>query len=259
MPFAKYRADEVGTFECLTPAPATAGDYLTLRFRFTAGRYGIDDGGGLKISWRQTSDMGKPQTTDPAGAGYTRIVAGPDRHFTVTVTNDNIRPWKPTLYIRMGRFLMPGESFELILGCKEQGGPGIRMQTNAEKGFRFKTFVDAFSTCDFAELDDYPRIDIVPGPVETYRLVLPTEVAEGTPEAKLRVVGLDKWGNPSSLHLPDLTLVTETGGQRREMPFTPDAGSLVTPLTLPAPAGGAELRAAIRNGAGTVLAGRTPR
>lgn len=243
MPFSTYRADDVGTFDCLTPAPATAGAYTTLRFRFTAGPYGVDDGGGIKLSWRQTSDMGKPQSTTRSGAGFARIEAGPDRVFKLDVTRDNIRPWKNTLYIRVGRFLMPGESFDLILGCTEQGGPGIRMQTNAEKGFQFKAFVDAFATYDFVELAHVPTIDILPGPVETYRMVLPTEVAPDAGEPELRVVGLDLWGNPSCDHLDDLSLVTTIGAAGTQQAFTPDPASLVTRHRLPAPALDQELRA----------------
>lgn len=258
MPFSTYRADEVGTIECLTTAPAIAGAYTTLRFRITAGRYGIDDGGGVKLSWRQTSDMGKPQTGDPAAAGYARIEAAPDRWFKLDVTRDNIRPWKNTLYIRVGRFLMPGESFELILGCTEHGGPGIRMQTNAETGFNLRTFVDAFATYDFVELAGFPKLDIVPGPVETYRMVLPTEIPASAEHANLRVVGLDRWGNPSGEHLPDLTLLASVGGKTSTAQYQPDDSSLVTSLSLPAPAEGEELRAEVRNGQGTVLGVSNP-
>lgn len=258
MPFSTYRAENVGTFECLTPAPATAGAYTTLRFRFTAGPYGVDDGGGIKLSWRQTSDMGKPQSSTPASPGYTRIEAGPDRVFKMEVTRDNIRPWKNTLYIRVGRFLMPGESFDLILGCTQQGSPGIRMQTNAENGFKFKAFVDAFATYDFAELSHVPAIDILPGAVETYRMALPTEVAEGTDKVQLRVVGLDLWGNPSSDHIPDLTLVTSTGSEQTKAPFQPEATSLVTKHSLPAPALGDELRAEICGADGAFLGQSNP-
>lgn len=67
MPFSTYRADRVGRIEALPPGRVTAGEHTTLRLRFTAGDFGIDDTGELKISWRQTSDMGKPQTTAPAG------------------------------------------------------------------------------------------------------------------------------------------------------------------------------------------------
>lgn len=257
MPHSTYRADEVGTLTCLTSAPATAGAYVTLRFRFTAGRYGIDDAGGLKLSWRQTSDMEKPQVSDPAGAGFARIEAGPDRYFLMEVSNDNIRPYKSTLTIRMGRFLMPGETFDLILGCKDQGGPGIRMQTNAELNFPFKGYVDAFSTCDFVELDDFPTLDILPGPVETYRLVLPLEVPEGATDTELRVVGLDRWGNPSAEHLTGLTLAkTDERGEEAE-PFDPDV-ELISSRRLPAPRADEELRAEIRDSTGKTLGRSNP-
>lgn len=258
MPFSTYRTTDMGTITCLTPAPVTAGAHATLRFRFTTGPYGIDDTGGLKISWRQTSDMGKPQIADPAGEGFARIESSPGRSFRMEVTRDNLRPWKNTLYIRVGRFLLPGESFELVLGCTAQGGPGLRVQTNAESGFAFKTFVDAFATYDFVELENFPRIDVQSGPAETYRAVLPTEVGPDRENVALRVVGLDRWGNPTMQHKANLTLVTFIDDNTDRVDFMPDAGKTVSVVSLPAPRLDGELRVTIEDETGATIGRSNP-
>ena len=52
-----------------------AGSYGSFTLTYTAGPFGIDDSGGIKISFRTTTDMGKPQFTDPAGDNYTTAEA----------------------------------------------------------------------------------------------------------------------------------------------------------------------------------------
>ena len=47
-----------------------AGSFRSFTITYTAGYFGIDDTGSLKIVHRFASDMGKPQFTDPAAANY---------------------------------------------------------------------------------------------------------------------------------------------------------------------------------------------
>ena len=71
MPFSNYLPEQMG-WASVTPAgPFIAGSYVELTLVYTAGTFGIDDSGMLKISWRTTSDMGKPQFDDPAAANFT--------------------------------------------------------------------------------------------------------------------------------------------------------------------------------------------
>jgi hypothetical protein len=66
MPFSNYRSEQMG-WVTLTPAgPFIAGSYAELTLEYTGGAFGIDDTGMVKISWRTTSDMGKPQFDAPA-------------------------------------------------------------------------------------------------------------------------------------------------------------------------------------------------
>jgi len=42
---------------------------------FTAGRFGVDDTGSIRICTRQVSDVGRPQFTDPKAPNYTTAEA----------------------------------------------------------------------------------------------------------------------------------------------------------------------------------------
>ena len=65
MPYSKYLPEHMGSIKLLTPGPFVAGSYAELTLVYTAGTFGIDDTGMVKISWRTTSDMSKPQFDKP--------------------------------------------------------------------------------------------------------------------------------------------------------------------------------------------------
>jgi hypothetical protein len=75
MPFSTYLPDQMGRI-ALSPSGAfVAGAYAELTLVYTAGTFGIDDTGMLKMSWRTTSDMSKPQFDKPQAANYTTVEA----------------------------------------------------------------------------------------------------------------------------------------------------------------------------------------
>ncbi len=75
MPYSTYRPELMGS-ATLTPSGAfEAGSFQTFTLTYTAGRFGLDDTGSLKIAFRFASDMGALQFDDPAAAGYTTIQA----------------------------------------------------------------------------------------------------------------------------------------------------------------------------------------
>src|SRR5262249_10791424 len=61
MPFSTYLPKHMGSIRLTPSGPFVAGAYAELTFTYTAGTCGIDDTGMVKISWRTTSDMSKPQ------------------------------------------------------------------------------------------------------------------------------------------------------------------------------------------------------
>jgi hypothetical protein len=206
MPFSTYMQSEIGHAAIEPAHPLEAGSHAELTITYTAGSFGIDDTGAIKISWRTASDAAKPQFTDPKAPNYTSAHATNGAALELEYNRNNIRPWVNTLFVRVGRgFLREGDQIVVRLGDRRQGSPGYRLQTAREKPFWFKIFVDAFSTYDFVELPDSPTLELVPGPVARWKAILPTLARAGAP-FRLAVVGEDRWGNPSeqadaSLHL----------------------------------------------------------
>ena len=180
MPFSTYMQSEIGHAEIEPGHPLEAGSHAELVITYTAGRFGIDDTGAIKISWRTASDAAKPQFTDPKAPNYTTAFATNGAALELEYNRNNIRPWVNTLFIRVGRgFLREGDKIVVHLGDRRHGSPGYRLQTAREKPFWFKVFVDAFATYDFVELPDSPTLELVPGPVVRWKAILPTLARAG--------------------------------------------------------------------------------
>ena len=153
MPFSTYLPKQMGWATLKPPGPFVAGSYAELTLTYTAGTFGIDDTGMVKISWRTTSDMSKPQFDKPRRANYTTVEASNGAKLEVWFDRLNIRPWANTLLIRVGRgYLREGDTLTVRFGDRRQGSPGFRLQTNCEANVELQTSVDAFATYEFCEL-----------------------------------------------------------------------------------------------------------
>ncbi len=201
MPLANYLPEQMGSAVLAPSGPFEAGSFAELVLVYTAGTFGIDDSGHLKIAWRGTSDMAKPQFTDPAAANYTSVEASNGAVLEVRVDRVNIRPWVNTLFIRVNRgFLRAGETITVRFGDRRRGSPGLRLQTNCEPTFEFKVLVDAFATYEFTELPACPEFALVAGPPARWKAIWPTLAAN---PFRLAVLAEDLWGNPTDA---DMTL-----------------------------------------------------
>ena len=103
MPYSTYLPEHMGRAVLSPPGPFVAGSYQELTVVYTAGKFGIDDTGMLKISWRTTSDMSKPQFNAPGAANYTTVEASNGAKLDCWFDRLNIRPWANTILIRIGR------------------------------------------------------------------------------------------------------------------------------------------------------------
>ena len=207
MPHSTYLADQMG-HAVLDPLGAfETGSDGSFTLTYTAGPFGVDDSGGIKISFRTTTDMGKPQFTDPKGRNYTTAEASNGAALHLMFDRINIRPWVHTLYVRLvGGFLRAGEQITVRFGDRRQGSPGICQQTNAERDFPFKVYIDAFATYDFVELPHSPSIELVPGAVAEWRAIMPTFRRPDEP-FRLAIAKIDRWGNPQAKGIGRFTLV----------------------------------------------------
>jgi hypothetical protein len=198
VPHSNYLPERMGTAEISPVGSFEAGSFESLTLVYTAGYFGIDDTGSIKIVHRFASDMGRPQWSDPQAANYTTVEASNGAVLNVLYDPKlNIRPWDKTLMIRVMRgFLREGDTITVRFGDRRQGSPGMRVQTFVEPTFEFRVLVDAFATCDYVELPIQPTIAIVAGPPVTWKAILPTLRRIGE-EFRLGFKGEDKWGNPS--------------------------------------------------------------
>ena len=246
MPYSTYLPEKMGSATVSPTGRFEAGSYQSFTVTYTAGYFGIDDSGSIKIVHRFASDMGRPQANDPQAPNYTTVEASNGAVLHVDYdTKDNIRPWDKTLYVKVVRgFLRQGDQITVRFGDRRQGSPGIRVQTFCEETFEFRVLTDAIATCDYAVLPEQPTIAIVPGPPVLFKAIMPTQQRLDT-RFRLCLKGEDRWGNPSDLcdqtfalranlpveRLPD-TITFETGAFSRIVDnlIVEEAGDLVIEL-----------------------------
>jgi len=198
MPYSEYRPDLMGSATLEPSGQFEAGSWQSFTLVYTAGEFGIDDTGSLKIAFRFATDFGPVQFDDPKAPGYTTVEASNGAVLDCRWEfKRNIRPWSRSLYIGIVKhFLAPGDTITVKFGDRSQGSPGVRLQTYCEKIFEFKVFADPIATYDYVTLPVSPSIDIVPGPPVGWHAILPTLVKTGEP-FRLSIKANDAWGNPS--------------------------------------------------------------
>lgn len=191
--------DYIGRAELWPEVPVVAGTVGTWSIRYSAGRYGVDDGGSLKLSWRFASDWAMPQLTDPSAPSYLAVDTNAQ---AVLVTRfeprGNVRPWSRTVHVRIvDGFVRPGETVTITLGDRRAGSAGIRAQTFCERRFRFRLFVDCFGAEVYEEVEEDLGFPIVSGDTARLVAVLPSHAVVGEPTWAF-VRAEDSWGNPAS-------------------------------------------------------------
>jgi hypothetical protein len=208
MPYSDYRPDLMGSATLEPSGAFEAGSMQSFTLVYTAGTFGVDDTGSIKIGFRFATDFGPVQFTDPKAAGYTTVEASNGATLEAKWEfKRNIRPWSRSLYISVVKdFLAPGDTITIRFGDRRQGSPGIRLQTYCESEFEFRVLADPIATYDYVAIPESPQIAIVPGPGVRWRAVLPSMVRAGEP-FRLSIKADDKWGNPSNLMDRTLRLV----------------------------------------------------
>ena len=206
MPFSTYLPEHMGAIRLSPAGPFIAGSYAELILIYTAGTFGIDDTGMLKISWRTTSDMSKPQFDKPQAANFTTVEASNGAKLEVWFDRLNIRPFANTLLIRVGRgYLRAGDTLTIRLGDRRQGSPGFRLQTNVEE--RWSSRPRSMLLPPMSLRSCRPAgLDLVPGPAARWKAIWPSLVARRrtVPSGHLAE---DVWGNPTQAQAK-LTLVS---------------------------------------------------
>ena len=133
----------------------------------------------------------------------------------------------PPAYVRaMKGFLRPNERITVRIGDARFGGPGIRMQTNAEQEFPLKVFVDAVATTNSSKFPTRPRLPCCPAS-PTRGLHDCRRCDEPNQPFRLGIMPLDRWGNATDQF--DGALGSSPPGRSRGFPtrlsFTRDSSA----------------------------------
>jgi len=233
------RSDQLGHAEISPTGRFEAGSYASFTLTYTAGVFGVDDSGSLRICFRFASDQSTPQFDDPEGANYCTVEASNGAVLQVRWDpKANVRPWDRTLWIKVVRgYLKEGETITIRFGVTDHGGPGMRLQTFCEDTFEFRVLADPIATFNFQPLPVQPTIAIVPGKPERFVAVIPTRRRPGETFA-LKIKGEDRWGNPSD-QCSETFRLEATGpieGLPETVSLTPGAFALEIPgLSMAAP------------------------
>ena len=207
MPFSTYLPKHMGSIK-LTPAgPFVAGSFAELTLVYTAGTFGIDDTGMVKISWRTTSDMSKPQFDKPQAANFTTVEASNGAKLEVWFDKLNIRPYANTLLIRVGRgYLRAGDTLTIRMGDRRQGSPGFRLQTNVEERCRIEDVGGCVCNLRILRAAGTAGVRSCAGTGRELEGDLAVARGRRTSRFSLAIVAEDMWGNPTADAEPSLKL-----------------------------------------------------
>lgn len=212
---------QLGSAEISPTGKFEAGSYASFTLTYTAGTFGIDDSGSLRICFRFASDQGNPQFDHPESANYCTVTASNGALLQLRWDpKGNVRPWDRTLWIKVVKgFLQESDQIIIRFGVTDFGSPGMRLQTFCEDTFEFRVLADPVATFNFQPLPIQPTIAIVPGKPERFVAVLPTRCRPNEPFS-LKIKGEDKWGNPSNQCEDTVILERETDAEIKGLPET---------------------------------------
>ena len=186
----------------------TVGDWESFNVIYTVGRYGIDDGGGIRIA-RSRGGMAA-QVDDPSGPGFTTISCNRDVRLIGSYAR-HIRPfWRAFQVTVRGGSLSEGDTIAVTFGDTSQGSPGIRLKNIREEEYLFKVFVDPFGSGLYKPIDGSPSIRVTGGKVNEIQVSAPSQVVAGVPFS-VTARALDRYGNRSDRYQGKVSFTSEIG------------------------------------------------
>ena len=210
LPPAFIDPELAGSVSVDPPGPFVAGSLARLRLTYTAGRFGIDDTGSIRVCFRFATDGGPPQFDKPAAPNFVSVEASNGAILDVRYDFKlNTRPWDRTIVVRVVRgYMREGDTITLRFGDPRGGCPGFRFQTFVDPFHQFLVLADPIATGSFVRVARQPTFAIVAGPPATWHAILPTlrRVGEAF-DLGIRID--DRWGNPSAPGARVLRLVAD--------------------------------------------------
>jgi hypothetical protein len=259
MPSPTNRPERLGHAELIPGGEFRVREFISLAMTYTAGPFGIDDTGGIKVAFRFATDGGNLQVDDPTAMNF--VTAEASNGATLKCWYDPVghfRPWDRAFFVRvLDGCLVEGDRITIRFGDRSQGSPGLRLQTFCEWRHEFRVLVDAIATGHYEKLPECPYIAITPGPPRTWKAVLPSQRRSGD-TFRLGLKAEDRWGNPSDKATTDLFLEPSlpVAGLPERVRF--ESGRFALTLDDLRAAGPGMLRVRVRDATGSVLVESNP-
>jgi hypothetical protein len=196
----------LGRLHCST-GQIEAGSWQEILLDYEVGASGIADGAWIKVTFKFYSDWGLFQTEDPKAANYlsAEYQARPPLPGESPATVQSLkvrfdqkgheRPYQKAIIVDIvDGYIKPGDHILIRLGDRRAGGPGTRVQTFVEQGFRFRAYIDPVGTSRFADIPGDVVIDIVPGSPAKLAIVTP-RLVKANISFPVIIRSEDVWGN----------------------------------------------------------------
>ncbi|MFC1803172.1 DUF3604 domain-containing protein [Thermoproteota archaeon] len=197
----------LGWAEIEPKGSVVAGSITTWKLVYHVGKYGVDDGGSIRVAHRSVSDMEAPQFKGTIKSGYTTVISDRDVRLEYKYSGrGHIRPFRGAIQVdvRDGS-LYESDTITITYGDKSHGSPGIRVQTFREEEHIFKVLVDPFGTGRFEEIETSPRVQIIGGPAERIEIAAPSGAGYGD-LFDVVVRAVDSYGNRSDTYNGTISL-----------------------------------------------------
>lgn len=186
----------MGTLSLTPERDVTAGEFSTWTIRFTAGEYGIDDGGSLVLAWKSVSDWDTPQFDDPRSPGYTTVTTTGNCRLQASY-HKFVRSFGNSILIDVsGGYIKQGDTITVVMGDTSGGSLGMRAQSFCEREHEIRGYLNPFGTNRYEEMPMRLKLKIVPSWHHELQAVVPGTVEVGKPFA-VRLRALDEFGNPT--------------------------------------------------------------
>ena len=212
----RLNKEYMGTVELSPEKPVIAGEFSTWTITFTAGEYGIDDGGSLVIAWKSVSDWDTPQFDEKVEPGFTTVTTTGDCLVKARY-NKFVRSFGNSILIDVYRgFIKKGDKITVTLGDTSQGSLGMRAQSFYEREHEFRVFLDPCGTNRYEEMPQRLKVEIVPSYHHEIQAIVPATVKIGEP-FEVAVRALDEFGNPTDKYIGDVEL-TVRGAKANGLP-----------------------------------------
>ena len=190
--------EELGTVRVDAPDEVVAGSMESIKVVYSAGKFGVDDQGSIRLLFRFASDSGRPQWERPNAPNYVTAEASNGAKLALEYhPRGAVRPWFKAFRVNvMKDFLKEGDSITVTLGDRRKGSAGYRIQTLCEPTFEIRVQADPWGTVSYRDVPGGKTINVVPGDPVSWIAVLPTlrEVGE---RFSLKLRADDRCGNPT--------------------------------------------------------------